>query len=289
MKNSVKSLVPISVKEMVRSLSRVYRAPTASLRLLPDFLVIGAQKCGTTSLYNLLKKHPLIAMSCRKETHYFDLNFEKNTGWYRSHFPTSIYKNIRGRLFPKGIVIGESTPYYIFHPAVPQRVSELLPDVKLIALLRNPVDRAVSHYHHEVRKGRETLPFEQAIQKEAERMEGEKKKLFEQTGYQSSNYRNFSYLSRGVYINQLQTWGRCFPKEQILVLKSEDFFDDPGSVLRQIAEFLDLPEMEMKKHKKYNHAAYPKMDNALRKQLAGYFEEHNQKLYEFSHRNFNWH
>lgn len=286
--DDLKPFVPLFIKKAVKAAGWSLRAPTRSMRLLPDFIVIGAQKCGTTSLYHYLKKHPCISMASQQEVHYFDLNYGKGTDWYRAHFPASLSKNLVKQMFARDLIIGESSPYYIFHPAVPQRISELLPEVKLIALLRNPVERAQSHYYHEVRKGRETLSFEAAIQKEAERLAGVKEKLLEDERYYNDNYRNFSYVSRSVYIDQLETWARFFPRDQFLIIKSEDFYDDPETTLKQVSGFLNLKSFALKAYKKYNYAAYSNMDTGLRKQLTDYFEQYNQRLYEFLGISFDW-
>src|SRR5439155_957892 len=125
---------------------------------------------------------------------------------------------------------GEASPYYLFHPRVPKRVRELLPSVKLIVLLRNPCDRAYSHYHHEVRLGVEALPFEAAIEREGERLRGEPEKLLASDTYYSFNHQHYSYLARGVYIDQLLAWrGDLFPKEQLLILRSEDPYANPAA------------------------------------------------------------
>ena len=136
-------------------LRRRARLATASARRLPDFLVIGAQRAGSTSLFAQLCEHPGVAAPSHKEIHYFDLQSFRGLRWYRSHFPPA------GR--SRGRITGEASPYYLFHPAVPARVAEALPDVRLVALLRDPVARAYSQYQLSVRDGHETLGFEEAL------------------------------------------------------------------------------------------------------------------------------
>ena len=119
----------------------------------PNFLIIGAQRCGTTSLYNYLIQHPQIVPSSKKEVHFFDLNFHLGQSWYEKHFPE----------VSDNILTGEASPYYIFHPLCPKRIFDYDPSVKLIVILRNPIDRAYSHYRHIVRLGHEPLKFEDAL------------------------------------------------------------------------------------------------------------------------------
>src|SRR5262245_43057221 len=115
---------------------KLYRRLTARLRVVPDFIIIGTQRGGTTSLYNNLIKHPCIVPAFKKEVHCFDVNFRKGISWYQTHFPSYIEKYLR-KAHAKDFVTGEASPYYMFHPHVPRRIAEMVPKVKLIALLRN--------------------------------------------------------------------------------------------------------------------------------------------------------
>jgi len=167
---------------------------------------------------------------------------------------------------------------------------ETTPQVKLIALLRNPVDRAYSHYRHEVRLGVETLSFEDAIEREEKRLRDEMEKMLEDNDYYSFNHEHYSYLSRGIYVDQLKTWTKNFPKEQILILKSEEFFNNPSTIFKQVLEFLNLPSWELKEYRKYNIGYYARarMNVPIRKRLIDYFELHNQRLYEYLGVDFGW-
>lgn len=269
---------------------RLRRMQKDQILLIPDFIIIGAQRCGTTSLYNYLTKHPHVVSSYKKEVHFFDVNFKNGIGWYRAHFfPSFSYKYYVKQISKQDIVTGEASPYYIFHPHAPKRILETVPRAKLIALLRNPVDRAYSHYRHEVKLGVETLSFKDAIEKEEERLRGEMEKMLEDENYYSFNHQHYSYLSRGIYVDQLKTWMNLFPKEQILILKSEDFFNDPPAIFKQVLEFLNLPSWELKEYRKYNVGwLAEKMDATIRKRLIDYFEPHNQRLHEYLGVNFGW-
>src|SRR5581483_11863989 len=151
----------------------IIRQLTADFRVLPDFLVIGGQKCGTTALYNYIIEHPDIYLAVRKQMHYFDNRYEKGDRWYRSGFPTVAEKFYVKNILRKRFITCEATPNYIFHPQAARRVARLLPHAKFILVLRDPVDRAYSHYNHEIRKGTEMLSFEEAIAKEKERLQPE--------------------------------------------------------------------------------------------------------------------
>lgn len=267
---------------------KVYRGVTSPLRLLPDFIIIGGKKCGTSSLYNYLVEHPDIVPAFRKEVHFFDNGASKRRALlYRAYFPTFLHKRRVRRGRGVDLITGEATPYYLFHPLAPARVREVVPHVKLIAMLRNPVDRAYSHYHHEFRRGLEELSFEDAIEHEMERLKGEQERLLH-GGHYSASHRRYSYLSRGVYVDQLQNWRRFFPEEQLLVLKSEDLFADPSAILGQTLDFLGLPPLEREGYSKDNKGSYLQMDPAIRRQLADYFEPHNERLYEYLGRDFGW-
>jgi hypothetical protein len=275
-------------------IEKLYRAISYPLRLLPDFLIIGTQRGGTTSLYSYLIDRPGVGPASVKELHFFDKKFHKGPSWYRAHFPTSIQKYSFELTRKQIFVTGEASAYYIFHPHAPKRVAKVLPQVKLIVLLRNPVDRAYSQYNFEVELGRETLSFEDALEREEERIGKETEKLLADEHYASFDHSRYSYLARGIYVDQLQCWMSFFPPAQFLLLKSEEFYADPVAVLEQTSKFLNLSELapheRTKKYKlhNYNSTPYPKMDAATRKRLIEYFEPHNQRLYDFLGMNFDW-
>jgi len=255
--------------------------------VLPDFITIGAQKCGTRSLYHYLVQHPCIVLPQKKEVHFFDLNFDKGGLWYRAHF-ARIWSRWLARAGGRRLVTGESTPYYMFHPRVPERVFGTIPQVKLIALLRNPVDRAYSHYQSRVRKGLERLSFEEAIQKEAERLKEETERMSRDENYRSLIHQYHSYLSRSVYADQLKEWLSFFPRRQILALRSENFFADTSGTLEIIFRFLNLPAFEIRNLRPRNQSDYDTMEAGTRGQLLEYFAPHNQRLYRLLGEDFGW-
>lgn len=279
---------PDFIEKTLNGSTQLFRQGTYLIRLMPGFIIIGAQRCGTTSLYNYLAKHPGVLPALQKEVHFFDYNFKKGIAWYRSHFQSHLYKYYFRRRLKQDCITGEASPYYIFHPHASKRIHETIPKVKLIILLRNPIDRAYSHYHLEIRLGNETLSFEDAIEKEEDRLHGEIEKIRENEHYYSFNHINYSYLTRGIYVDQIRYWMRFFQKEQILILRSEDFYDNPPIIFRKVIDFLGLPAYELNEYKKYNKANYQKMEKAIRKRLIDYFAPHNQRLYDILGESFDW-
>ena len=197
---------------------------------LPDFLGLGVQKGGTTTLHRLLERHPSVFLPPVKEVHYFSLHFGEGEAWYRHQFASAA----------SGQRCGEVTPYYLFHPEVPQRVHALLPKARLIVLLRDPVERALSQYFHSRRLGFEPLPLEQALAVEPERLQSAPAALRAADGKHKS-HQEHSYLSRSRYELQLPAWEALYPAAQLLVLRSEELFYGPAEIWMRVLEFLDLP------------------------------------------------
>ena len=275
----------ISTRDRMLDLHARWRNTMGWTGRLPDFIVVGTQKGGTTELYDQLALHPQVEPSFAKEVHYFDANFSKGLDWYTAFFPSV---RTTGSNSAAHLITGEASPCYVFHPDVARRVSVTIPQVKLILMLRNPIDRAYSHYHHEVRLGYETATFEDAIDREFERIEGEKAKILDDKSYYSSSYMHYSYLSRGIYIDQVRAWNERFPQEQILLLRSEDFFANTAAVMSQVYAFLGVADVATGVLHRHKSFPYPKMEQSLRQRLSRFFEPYNQKLYEYLGRDFYW-
>jgi sulfotransferase family protein len=205
----------------------------------PTFLVLGGQRCGTTFLYECLRAQPAVMAAREKEVHFFDLEYHRGLTWYQSHFPTAVALRAR-TASGASVAIGEASPYYLFHPAVPARVASCLPGARFIVLVRNPAERAYSHFRHERKLGHEPLEFEQALEAERERLAGEEVRLLEDQRYVSFAHRHFSYFARGCYAAQLRRWFDLFPRERFLVLASESLFADPEAAVRRVLDFLGL-------------------------------------------------
>lgn len=260
------------------------RILTAPARALPDFLIIGAQKCGTTFLYNNLVLHTDVAQALTKEVHYFDTHFERGERWYRAHFARKT-ELLRG---DRRVLTGESSPYYIFHPCVARRAAACVPGARLIALLRDPVERAYSHYHHNVRQGHEKLSFEEALEAEAARTVGERERLLQRDETRSEPLLRYTYQARGLYADQIEEWMRYFPREQLIVLESERLVHESGSVLEEAQRFLGLTPQPEKSPGRHNAGEYGPMEPSIRDRLTNYFRPHNERLFAFLGRRFSW-
>jgi Sulfotransferase domain len=271
-----------AIKTPMRELRAGYRRLTGPLRGLPSALIIGAQRSGSTSLFNYLAQHPDVLPPLGKEIHYFDLHYARGLRWYRGRFPFA------HRLRPPAITI-DASPYYLAHPLAAERAHRLLPEVKLVALLRNPIERAFSHYQHEVRDGRESLSFAEAIDREAERLAGEEERLQRDSGYYSFEHHRYSYTRRGHYLEQLERWTRWYRRSQLLVLQSEWLFRDPAAATAAVYEFLGLRPHRLEKYKPFYQGAYDRRIPAdIRERLVTYFEPLNRELYRWLGRELDW-
>ena len=291
---SVKRLVPPQVKGAGRTATRRYGTLTATRRVLPTFLVIGAKRSGTTSLWNWLLGHPGVlpmfpAVQQIKSPHYFDINWSKGERWYRSHFPTeSAVARAEERLGrPPGI--GEASPYYMFHPAAPERVAATCPDVKLLVLLRDPVRRAHSNYWERRGSGAEDLPtLRAALDAEPGRLRGEEERILADPSYYSFDHDNHSYLARGRYLEQLERWLAQFPREQLLIEQAESLFKDAQGTCRRIEDFLGLPHAPEVGLQHHHKLPAPQLEDDLREELAAYYRPHNEALYRTLGVDYGW-
>ena len=266
-----------------------WRLATAPLRALPDFVIIGAAKCGTSALYSHLTLHPSVEHALRKEVYFFDHKSRRGLTYYRSFFPLrSKMRQLRAADANGVARTGEATPCYLFHPHVPRRRAAAGPNAKLIAVLRNPAARAYSDYCMKVRYGLETLSFEQAIEREPERVEGELEKMLADEHYFSAERWHHSYLGRGRYAEQLERWFEHYPREQVLVMAAEEFFGDPTPAYHRVTEFLGLEPWAPETSRKTNTLPYPKADKAMRARLVEYFRPHNERLFELLGQRFDW-
>src|SRR3954453_12016570 len=175
-------------------------------------------------------------------------------------------------------LVGEASPSYLFHPLAPDRVARLLPDARLIALLRNPVERAFSHYQHEVALGREPLSFEEATAREDERMRGELERMLSEPSYFSYAWWNYTYLARGRYAEQLERWYASFPPEQLLVLFTEELAADTAGTYRRVLDFLGAYAHDLESYPRIFEREYEQMSPETRARLERAFEEPNRQL-----------
>ena len=267
-----------------------YARATAVTRVLPDFLIIGAQRCGTTSLQKYLARHPLVSSArFTKGTHFFDREYQRGTAWYRSHFPSVTEQAVR-RMRHHGAcpLAGESSSYYIFHPLALARIAATLSDARLIVMLRDPVSRAYSHYNHEVARGFEDLPFGDALEREEKRLAGEAERMQADPTYDSFAWRHHSYFVRGLYLEQLHRLATLFPPEQVLVLESGQFFSDPDATYGRVLSFLGLPELHLETYERRYSYNYDRLDSGLRAELAERYAGANESLFAHLGVEFEW-
>lgn len=276
-----------TVTRLTQGASGVGGRLTGASPLLPAFLVVGGKRCGSTSLYEYLIRHPQVA-ACRvkKGTHYFDVNFARGFGWYRSKFP------VQPRFGPhrsERRITGEASPYYMFHPLAPARIAAALPDVKLIAALRDPVERAWSHYRYSVARGFEDLSPGEALDREPERLAGEVERIEADPGYQSYAHRHHTYAARGHYADQIRALHERFGPERVLVLQSEALFAGPSTALQSAFRFLGLDETPVLGGLPvYKAGRDQTMSPAVRSRLEAYYAEPNERLYALPGVDFRW-
>lgn len=266
----------------------VFRKITSRLRGLPDFVIIGAQKSGTTALYLFIIRHPAITHAATKEVQYFTRYFKRGKLWYRSNFPTNLSRHYFYKKTNQRLLSGEATPEYIFFPTVPSIMKEILPNVKLIVILRNPIDRAYSHYHHNLRRNREPLSFEKAIEVEEERCGWERKQLIKNPYFIANSYSHYSYLARGIYADQLENWFKHYDRKNFLVLTMDDLRKNPQRVLNQVFDFLGVFPFQVKNLQNLNVHNHKEMNEDTRKFLVEYFRPHNKRLSNLLQRSFDW-
>jgi Sulfotransferase domain len=283
----------LAPREAAKRLLRSYGLLTAGLRTGPDFVVIGAKRGGTTSFYNYLLSHPGIAplfpgRQRIKGVHFFDSGYARGERWYRSHFPLAIGSRHLARPWMSHPLAGEASPYYLFHPLAAERLARQVPDVRLLVVLRDPVERAYSHYKERVRHGGETLAFEAAIEAEPARLRGEAERIAAEPGYLSYEHENHSYLAQGRYLDMLPRWFGLFGRDQFFITASEDFYADPERVTGQAWAFLGLPPARLTSRKRFNYHPAPDLAAATRRRLADGFTEHNLGLEKVLGRELPW-
>ena len=254
----------------------IYRA-----RMLPSFLIVGVERCGTSSMYEVLSWHPAVfsAILPRKEVHYFDYHYRHPLSWYRCHFPlrARAARAARGT----GVVAPmafEASPTYMCHPLAPDRIARDLPGVKLLVLLRDPVARAYSSHTMRAGWGVETEPFERALEFEDSRLAGEAERMATDPSYVGYNWRHFAYRSRGQYVEQLERLERLVGRDRIHVIDSGDFFASPGRVYDQLLDFLGLPHVGHPAFDPPRTRSRPPMPDSVRKALEEHYRPYDDRL-----------
>lgn len=288
-----KRWVPVRHQRAVAQARLQVRSYLDSARPLPDFLIIGAMRSGTSSMYKYLEQHPAVVSSLTKETDYFAGSYHRGERWYRAHFPSRPEAAIRRCRCGRDPLAFEATPYYLFHPHAPGRAAACVPDARIVVLLRNPVERAYSHHQHEVRRGNDHLSFDEAIEREEERLTPELERLLADPSYDSSPLRCFSYLARGRYAEQLERWFEHYDPARVHLVRSEDLYREPARTYDRLLQFLELPAWtpaEFRNHS-YIGSIRPPMSGVpeeTRSRLQAYFAPQNRRLAELTGQDFGW-
>ncbi|MFL6049626.1 MAG: sulfotransferase domain-containing protein [Gaiellales bacterium] len=252
---------------------------SSGLRMLPGFLIVGGQRCGTTSMYRALAQHPLIQKPIwHKGVHYFDLHYDRGLGWYRAHFPLRAGAGRMERAWGRPPLAFESSPYYMHHPLAPGRIAHDLPGVKLIVLVRDPVERAHSAHAHELARGFEDEPFERALALEPQRLEREEDRMRADPAYRSHALQHQAYVTRGQYADQLDRLAALVGRERLLVLDSGAFFSEPEAEYSRVLAFLELPRCGTTVFERHNARPRPHVPDATRQRLSAHFEPYDARL-----------
>lgn len=266
-------------KRAVHAVSLTAGRMTSRARMLPGFLIIGVQRCGTTSMYRTLSQHPAVLKAVlHKGVHYFDMNYAQGMSWYQAHFP--LVARARRVASAEGVtpLTYESSPYYLFHPLAATRIASDLPNVKLLVLVRDPVERAYSAHAHELARGFESETFERALEMEDDRLSGEVERILANPTYLSHSHQHQAYRTRGQYADQLEALEKHIPRERILVVDSGDFFTRPEPVYDRALDFLGLPQRGYPTFERHNARPRSAMPAALRAELDEHFKPFDARL-----------
>lgn len=262
-----------------------HRQETWSERALPSFIILGAQKAGTSSLHTWLSDHPQLLPPFTKEVHFFDGgkhpdvdDFAKGEQLYRAYFPRTAEMGPDQQTF-------EASPLYLSNAWVPERIAGMLPDVKLIALLRNPIDRAISHYKHEKQRDLEDLSLIEALRAEEERI----RPALDRGDYKDLSYARKCYQHRGRYAEQIERFHRNIDPSRLLILEAGQLFQHPHETLAEVHQFLGVEPFHNEDVRPRNVANITvDPDPAARQLLAEYFAPHNEALFQQIGRRFDW-
>ncbi len=274
----VRERAPHGLVLWLRSCIALWGTLTSPLRLRPSFIIVGAQRAGTTTLYRILEEHPAVARpTVNKGIAYFDLENHRGPRWYRGHFP--MRWRARRRHGPD-VVTFESSGYYLFHPLAPERIARELPDVKVVVMVREPVERAYSAHQHELARGFESEPFEVAVDLEPERTEGEMERIIADPSYESFHHRHHSYLARSRYSEQIERYVAQLGPERVHIVDADAFFEDPVAEFERLRSWLGLPAWQPEKVERWNARPRSPMSTELRERLDRYFEPYDARLAE---------
>jgi hypothetical protein len=267
-------------------IKRHYYYLTSGSRVLPNFFVVGGVRCGTTSLYHYLGQHHCIKPAAYDELGYFDDNFHLGLNWYRSLFPTKfMQKNIESEY--KKFLTYDVTPFYIYNPLVVDRIFKFSPNAKIIAVLRNPIDRAYSNYNQKMQdEGDTKTTFEEIVYSEIEKIENDENDEEHHAFLVDEFYELL--LARGFYAKQLEFWFKKFPRKNVLLISSEELATNTDNTVSEIFEFLEVPNQKISDLTKQNERKYPRMKDSTRNTLINFYKPYNEKLFGMLDSKFDW-
>ncbi|WP_309106933.1 sulfotransferase [Arthrobacter sp.] len=272
--------LPSGVAGAARAAAEAAGTVTAGLRMMPSLIIVGTQRSGTTTLYRLLSDHPgVIRPTASKGVGYFDLNYHRGHSWYRGHFPLAALA--AGDTHGQKITF-ESSGYYSFHPLAIERLAQDMPAVKLLMMVRNPVNRAYSGYRHEFNRGFETETFERALELEPKRLRGEVERMLADPLYQSYEHRHHAYLGRSQYAEQVERIHRLLGPDRLRVVDADRFFASPHEEFEGIQRWLGLPLWQPETVRPWNEQPGEQLDRRLRDRLMEHFVPSDQRLAELT-------
>ena len=261
---------PKKMKHLIGStIKKIYQPfalATAKYRPLPDFVIIGASRSGTTHLFHTLEQHPQIVRSRKKELHFFDKNenYVRGINYYKSSFPLSFN-------LPDDALVVEATPAYIYSAQASVRLKKHLPNLKLILLLRNPIQRAISSYFNGKRKGYEPRTIDEVF-------------------INNPTLIHEDYIQKGIYIDQIQRYEKYLSEGNLLILQSEELFNNKSKVLKDVEKYLNVDaklefaknvtKHEVKRNEKVSKEIYAVLDQI--------FDPYNKRLYAYLEKDFDW-
>ncbi len=286
---SLKQRAPLRVKQIGRRASVVVGERTASARMVPSFVLAGAQRCGTTSLFRALVAHPAILPAVHhKGVNYFDVSYGKGMRWYRGHFPVSATARLRARGADEPVQTFDASGYYLYHPLAIPRLAADLPGTKVLVMLRDPVERAFSAWKHETARGFETETFERALELEDERVEPELQRMLTDHDFQGFSHRHHSYRRRGQYAEQLDRVLEHVPRADLHVVDADDFFAEPGRETAAVLDFLGLSHRLPASFGKWNARPGSGLSDETRQRLREVYEPHDAALARLTGRVPSW-
>mgnify|MGYP000055875316 CR=1 FL=1 len=263
---------------------------TQRWRALPELLICGGQRCGTTSMYKALIQQPTILRpTWRKGVHYFDVAYPGHSlDWYRRHFPLRAQLDLAAQRAGDHALTFESSPYYLFHPLALDRIARDLPQVRLLVLVRDPVERAYSAHAHELARGYEELPFAESLAAEESRLAGEVERLVADPAYESHAHRHQAYRSRGEYASQLERAAQLIGRERIHVVDSHRFFAEPEAVLDGVLDFVGVKGRPVTRFERHNARPRLPLDPGLARELRAHYRPHDEALTRWLGRAPSW-